>query len=68
MLLQIKMKAILVKILKKIGSEDRPMENSFTKCLRQEVAQWACRTESPECLQMAKFKLEQHLDHPELIK
>lgn len=62
------MKEILVKALKTLGFEDRPMENELTKSLRQEIAQWACRAESPECLQMAKFKLEQHLNHSELIK
>lgn len=62
------MRGILSKPLERLGIEERSMENEFTKCLRQEIAKWACTAEHFECLQMAKFKLEQHLKHPELVK
>lgn len=62
------MRNILSKPLEILGIEKSPMENEFTECLRQEIAKWACIAEDSECLQIAKFKLEQHLKYPELIK
>jgi len=51
-----------------LGFDERPMENDLTKCLRQEIAKWACIVEHSECLLKAKFKLEQHLAHPKIHK
>lgn len=62
------MRDILSKPLERLGIEERPTENEFTKYLRQEIAKWACTAEHSECLQMAKFKLEQHLKYPEIVK
>jgi len=54
--------------LKILGLDESPTENDLIKCLRQEIAKWACIVEHSECLLKAKFKLEQHLEHPELYK
>lgn len=56
---------ILNGVLEKIGYEERTEENDLTKCLRQEVAKWACILEHPKCIQMARDKLERHLIHLE---
>lgn len=49
-----------------LGYEEHPMENILTKCLRQEIAKWACTLDSSECLNMATHmcKLKQHLKDP----
>ena len=51
--------------LKKLGYEEHLMENDFIKCLRQEIAKWACILQYDECQQSALRKLEQHLEKPE---
>jgi len=51
-----------------LGFDERPMENDVTKCLRQEIAKWACIVKHSECLLKAKFKLEQHLKHPTIYE
>ncbi|KMQ84727.1 aminopeptidase n, partial [Lasius niger] len=58
---------ILNGVLEKIGYEERTEENDLTKCLRQEVAKWACILEHPKCIQMARDKLERHLIHLEKL-
>lgn len=62
------MRDILSKPLERLGIEEHSMENEFIKCLRQEITKWACIAEHSECLKMAKFKLEQHLKYPDLVK
>ncbi|XP_071569674.1 aminopeptidase A-like isoform X2 [Temnothorax nylanderi] len=63
-----RMRELLAKPLEILGFEDRPMESDFTKCLRQEIVKWACTAElsNNKCLQMARSKLEQHLEYSEL--
>jgi len=51
-----------------LGFDESPIENDLTKCLRQEIAKWACLVGHSECLLKAKFKLEQHLEHPTVYK
>jgi len=50
--------------------EEHPMENDLTKCLRQEIARWACILEyhNSECLTKAYNKLKQHLQNPKSNK
>lgn len=55
------MKDILNKVLERIGYEELPEENTLTKCLRQEVAKWACILKDSKCIEMAKNMLELHL-------
>jgi len=53
-----------------LGFDERPMENDLTKCLRQEIARWACILEyyNSECLTKAYNKLKQHLENPKFDK
>jgi len=51
-----------------LGFDERPMENDMTKCLRQEIAKWACIVKHSECLLKAKLKLEQHLARPKIYE
>lgn len=44
------------------------MENDLTKCLRQEIAKWACTLEYNKCLSVANYKLEMYLKDPESNK
>ncbi|XP_025269737.1 glutamyl aminopeptidase-like [Camponotus floridanus] len=55
------MKGIFNLVLDRIGYEEYFEENVFTKCLRQEIAKWACVLKDPKCIQMARNKLEQHI-------
>jgi len=59
------MKGVFNGVLERIGYEERSEENVLTKCLRQEVAKWACIFKDPTCIQMAKNKLERHIIHSE---
>ncbi|XP_029160653.1 glutamyl aminopeptidase-like [Nylanderia fulva] len=54
---------ILNDVLERIGYEEHSEEDDLIKCLREEVVKWACTFKHPKCLQMAKYKLEQHLFH-----
>lgn len=65
---QEQIRELLANSLKKLGYEEHPMENDLTKCLRQEIAKWACTFGHSECLYVAKFKLEQHFKNPKLFK
>ncbi|XP_011642693.1 aminopeptidase N-like [Pogonomyrmex barbatus] len=48
-------------LLQKIGYEERPNDDSFIKCLRQEALRWACVLGDGECKKHAEFKLQWHL-------
>ncbi|XP_029160756.1 glutamyl aminopeptidase-like [Nylanderia fulva] len=52
---------ILNNVLERIGYEEEDSEeDDLIKCLRQEVVKWACTLEDFECLQKAKYDLEDH--------
>ncbi|KYQ50501.1 Aminopeptidase N [Trachymyrmex zeteki] len=66
--LEEKMRRILPTVFKKIGYKEIPNENDLTKCLRQEIAKWACVLGDSDCRNNAKSKLEWHLANPEKHK
>ncbi|XP_018344310.1 PREDICTED: aminopeptidase N-like, partial [Trachymyrmex septentrionalis] len=66
--LEEKMRNILPTLFKKIGYQEISNEHDFTKCLRQEIAKWACVLGDSDCRNNAKFKLEWHFANPEKHK
>ncbi|KAG5346782.1 AMPN Aminopeptidase, partial [Acromyrmex charruanus] len=66
--LEEKMRRILPTLFKKIGYQEIPNEHDLTKCLRQEIAKWACVLGDSDCRNNAKFKLEWHFANPEKHK
>lgn len=50
--------------MKVLGFEEHPMEDELTKCLRYELARWACALKHPVCIEAANRKLAQHLNNP----
>jgi len=62
------MHTFLPSLLKKIGYQEKPDENDLTKCLRQEVAKWACALGNSDCRSNAIAKLEWHFANPEKHK
>ncbi|XP_071566338.1 glutamyl aminopeptidase-like [Temnothorax nylanderi] len=59
---------ILTKPLEILGCKELSMEKYLIKCLRQEIAKWACTVELSECLQMAQLVLEEYLQNTTLNK
>lgn len=62
------MNVLLPVLLKKIGYQEYSTEDDFTKCLRQEIAKWACALGDPDCRNNAITKLEWHLANPDKNK
>ena len=55
-------------LLINIGYDEKPEDNDFTKCLRQEAAKWMCLFRDSECQINAMNKLNNHLENPETNK
>nr|XP_012230274.1 PREDICTED: aminopeptidase N-like [Linepithema humile] len=55
---------ILNKTLQVIGYNENPDESTFTKCLREEVAKWACILDVAECRKAATLQLIKDLQSP----
>jgi len=62
------MRRILPILFKKIGYQEIPDENDLTKCLRQEIAKWACVLGDSDCRIIATSRLEWHFINPEKHK
>jgi len=62
------MRRILPILFKKIGYQEIPDENDLTKCLRQEIAKWACVLGDSDCRIIATSRLEWHFTNPEKHK
>jgi len=52
---------MLHRLLLNIGYEERPVENDFTKYLREEAIKWACILDVLECRKTATSQLEKDL-------
>ncbi|KYN22305.1 Aminopeptidase N, partial [Trachymyrmex cornetzi] len=66
--LEEEMRKILPTLFKKIGYQEIPNENDLTKCLRQEIAKWACVLGDSDCRINATSRLEWHFTNPEKHK
>jgi len=55
---------ILVELLEEIGYTENFSDDNNLKCLRQEVAKWACILDDAICKKTAADKLKSHFVEP----